>query len=51
MKIEHLAFQVNEPAVVNEWYAAHFGFEIKCASDDPVAVRFLANRSGYARDL
>lgn len=46
MKIEHFAYQVEEPAVVAEWYVEHLGFSVKRASDAPVPVRFLADETG-----
>ncbi|VGO13732.1 hypothetical protein PDESU_02289 [Pontiella desulfatans] len=46
MKIEHFAFQVEEPADVAAWYVEHFGFTVKRSADAPVPVRFLADETG-----
>ena len=46
MKIEHAAFQVEDPAAVADWYCHHLGFQVKRAADEPVPVRFLADETG-----
>jgi catechol 2,3-dioxygenase-like lactoylglutathione lyase family enzyme len=46
MKIEHLAFQVAEPADAAEWYVRNLGFSVRRSADLPVVVRFLADSSG-----
>ena len=46
MKIEHFAYQVEDPAGVADWYGRHLGFAVKRSSDEPVPVRFLADESG-----
>ena len=46
MKIEHVAFQVENPVAMAEWYAAQLGFAVKRAGDTPFPVRFLADSSG-----
>ncbi len=46
MKIEHVAFQVADPAAMADWYVKHLGFSVRRSSDDPVVVRFLADASG-----
>ena len=46
MKIEHVAYQVEEPAAVADWYCGNLGFRVKRAADEPVPVRFLADESG-----
>ena len=46
MKIEHIAWQVDQPAAMTDWYCQHLGFTQKRASDDPFPVRFLADGSG-----
>lgn len=45
MKIEHVAFQVPDPAAAADWYCKHLGFKVKRSADDPVVVRFLADDS------
>ena len=49
MKIEHVAFQVADPAAMAEWYVEHLGFQIQRASDSPVVARFRADVSGPVR--
>jgi glyoxylase I family protein len=46
MKIEHVAFQVKDPAAVTEWYCKNFKFTVQRSADSPVPVRFLADESG-----
>ena len=46
MKIEHIAFQVAEPAAMANWYAEHLGFSVRRSSDEPVVARFMADLSG-----
>ena len=46
MRIEHFAYQVENPSAVGEWYCEHLGFMIKREADIPVPVRFLADESG-----
>jgi glyoxylase I family protein len=46
MKIEHFAYQIEDPAAVAEWYVKHLGFSIKRSADAPVPVRFLADETG-----
>ena len=46
MKIEHVAFQVADPAAMADWYVKHLGFRVRRASDDPVVARFIADVSG-----
>ncbi len=46
MKIEHVAWQVDDPAAVADWYVQHLGFVVKRAADEPVPVRFIADGSG-----
>ena len=36
MKIEHIAFQVADPAAMADWYAEHLGFCVRRSSDEPV---------------
>ena len=46
MKIEHVAFQVADPAVMADWYVEHLRFCVKRSSDEPVVARFMADVSG-----
>ncbi len=45
MKIEHVAWQVADPAAVADWYVKHLGFEVKRRSDGPPCF-FLADSTG-----
>ena len=45
MKIEHMAFQVDDPGAMGDWYCEHLGFSVKRTADEPVPVRFLADDS------
>jgi catechol 2,3-dioxygenase-like lactoylglutathione lyase family enzyme len=46
MKIEHVAFQVVDPAAMADWYVKHLGFRVRRSSDEPVVARFMADISG-----
>jgi catechol 2,3-dioxygenase-like lactoylglutathione lyase family enzyme len=46
MKIEHVAFQVPEPAAAARWYADTLGFTIRRAEPEPPFGHFLADGSG-----
>jgi catechol 2,3-dioxygenase-like lactoylglutathione lyase family enzyme len=46
MKIEHIAFQVADPATMADWYVRHLGFSVRRSSEEPVVARFLADVSG-----
>ena len=46
MKLEHVAFQVADPAAMAAWYVRHLGFYVKRAAEEPVVARFLADSSG-----
>jgi glyoxylase I family protein len=51
MRIEHLAFVAQEPAVVAEWYVAHLGFEIKRAMDVSPFMHFIADEQGMMIEI
>jgi glyoxylase I family protein len=46
MKIEHVAFQVADPAAMAQWYVKHLGFSVRRSSESPVVARFIADISG-----
>jgi catechol 2,3-dioxygenase-like lactoylglutathione lyase family enzyme len=46
MKIEHFAYQVQDPAAVADWYVEHLGCVIKRSSGPPGHARFLADSAG-----
>ncbi|ODS54912.1 MAG: hypothetical protein ABS36_10670 [Acidobacteria bacterium SCN 69-37] len=43
MKIEHVAFQVSDPAAQADWYVEHLGLRVKRSTDGPAHARFLAD--------
>ena len=43
MKIEHVAYQVGDPARVAAWYVAHLGLTVKRAQEAPPFGHFLAD--------
>ena len=46
MKIEHVAFQVDDPAAMAEWYVQHLGFTVKRRVETSPFMHFLADDSG-----
>ena len=46
MRIEHIGYQVADPAAAGDWYCRHLGFTVKRAAEEPVPVRFIADESG-----
>ena len=46
MKIEHVAFVVQDPAAAAKWYAGNLGFTIKRSMDESPFTHFLADESG-----
>ena len=46
MKIEHAAYQVEDPVAAAEWYCKHLGLVLKRAHKDRPWVRFLADDAG-----
>ena len=46
MKIEHIAFQVEDPPAMADWYCEHLGFQVKFKADEPVVNRFIADSAG-----
>lgn len=46
MKIEHFAYQVNDPDASAKWYCQNLSFSIKREADLPCPVRFLADETG-----
>jgi hypothetical protein len=45
MHIEHVAWQVEDPHTVADWYVHHLGFTIKRSAHEPVPVVFMADSS------
>jgi catechol 2,3-dioxygenase-like lactoylglutathione lyase family enzyme len=48
MNIEHIAFQVSDPAAMADWYVRHLGCSIKRSAGEPSFVRFVMDGSGDA---
>src|SRR5579871_1433084 len=46
MKIEHFAWQTEDPRAVAAWYVEHLGFQIRRASGGPGYAHFLADATG-----
>jgi len=46
VKIEHLAWNVEDPISVARWYVENLGFTIKRQIDAPPWIHFLADESG-----
>jgi catechol 2,3-dioxygenase-like lactoylglutathione lyase family enzyme len=46
MKIEHAAYQVEDPAAMAQWYVAHLGLTLVRAQDAPPFGQFLADDGG-----
>lgn len=46
MHLEHIAFNVAEPAAMAAWYAEHLNMELVVANDEPPYVHFLSDGAG-----
>lgn len=46
MKVEHIAFVVDDPDSVAEWYCEHMGLTLVRKGPPPVKMTFLADSSG-----
>ena len=46
MKIEHVAFNVEDPLAIARWYVEHLGFKVKRRTVEPPYMHFLADDSG-----
>jgi catechol 2,3-dioxygenase-like lactoylglutathione lyase family enzyme len=46
VKIEHTAYQVEDPVAAAEWYCTNLGMVLKRAHKDRPFVRFLADDAG-----
>lgn len=47
MKIEHVAFQVAEPAAAARWYTRHLGLRVVRSSAEPPYAHFLADSGDH----
>ncbi len=45
MKIEHVAYQVQDPVALTDWYVKHLGMTVKRAQPAPPFGRFLADEN------
>jgi predicted enzyme related to lactoylglutathione lyase len=43
LKIEHIAWPVEDPPAAAEWYEAHLGMKVVRGGGEPAHVRFLAD--------
>jgi glyoxylase I family protein len=46
MKIEHVAFNVEDPLAMGRWYVEHLGLKVKRRTVEPPYAHFLADDSG-----
>jgi glyoxylase I family protein len=46
MKIEHLAYPVNDPVAVAKWYVAHCGLAVVKTTGAPTWTHFLSDGAG-----
>lgn len=46
MKIEHVAYNVEDPLAMGRWYVEHMGLSVKRRTIDPPYAHFLADDSG-----
>jgi glyoxylase I family protein len=46
MKVEHIAFVVDDPDAVAAWYCKHMGLKLVRQGPPPVKMTFLADDSG-----
>lgn len=47
MRVEHIAWQVADPAAVAEWYGRQFGLGVLRSFNNPARTHFLADESGH----
>lgn len=47
MQIEHIAWQVNDPLALVEWYTKNLGFKVVRRGKGPSLAHFLADSSGH----
>lgn len=46
MRLEHIAFNVDDPAALAAWYVANFNMRIARSFDEPPYIHFLADSAG-----
>ena len=48
LNVEHIAWNVADPAAVADWYVANLGMQVVRSGPAPTHVRFLADAAGRA---
>ncbi len=51
MKLEHVAFNVSDPAAMAAWYCQHCGFRIVHAPPGPARAHFIADDAGMILEI
>lgn len=46
MRLEHVAWQVDDPPAVAAWYSQHLGFTVRRMVDRPPYTHFIADERG-----
>lgn len=46
MRLEHIAFNVDDPAALAAWYVANFDMKILRSFDEPPYIHFLSDSAG-----
>jgi len=46
MRLEHIAFNVDDPAALAAWYVANFDMKVVRSFDEPPFIHFLADSAG-----
>ena len=51
MTLEHIAFNLSDPAAAAAWYVEHLGLRLVVANDEPPFIHFLADGGGSMVEL
>ena len=51
MKLEHVAFNVSDPAAMAAWFCEHFGFRVVHAPPGAAKAHFLADDAGMMLEI
>ena len=46
LAVEHVAWQVQDPEAVADWYGKHLGFKVVRKNNDPARTHFIADSAG-----
>lgn len=46
MRIEHVAFNIDDPVAMAQWYVEHLGFQVKRGMSEPPYGHFLVDSTG-----